>query len=277
MRFMAILSVVLLLIANCFAQQGTDWQEFMTGGKECVLAMNSAPEGEATSMTMQADPQLKSLKKSLFYSLAVPGAGQAYNGSWYKAAGFAAVEVAGWTVFAVKHSEGKDIESEFQDFANTHWSEEWYWNWISVQSGVLREDMEGLRAWEHQTFSHGLHETKDQQYYEMIGKYYQFNYGWDDFRTLVEDDITITHETMTHNKLYSSNRIHYEERRDASNKALKAATTGATVVLFNHLISAFEAALGAKRHNDRIKTVFYFEPRYLNSEPVTVLSMQMSW
>ena len=275
MRNIAILSVVLLLIANCFAQQGTDWQQFMTGSKERLLAMNYAPEGESTTMTMQADPQLKSLKKSLFYSLAVPGAGQAYNGSWWKAAGFAAIEVTGWTVFAVKHSEGKDIENEFHDFANTHWSESYYWDWISVHSGVDRNDMEALRAWEHQTFSHGLHEVKDQQYYEMIGKYYQFNYGWDDFRD--EYGIDISHETMTHNKLYSDNRIFYEERRDASNKALKAATTGATVVLFNHLISAFEAAFGAKRHNDRIQTAFYFEPRYLNSEPVTVLSMQMNW
>jgi len=186
-----------------------------------------------------------------------------------------------WTFYAAKTNEGKRIEDEFHAYAEAHWSEAEYWRWIAQQSGIAydHENLEALREWEHQAFSHGLHREKDQQYYEMIGKYHQFSWGWDDFRK--DNSITVTDEEITahYNETgeLNPNRLYYEKRRDASNDAFKLATTGATIAVFNHLLSAIDAAWTTTKYNRRIDMSLRLEPIYFAQEMQTVLTLQMTW
>lgn len=263
MRIVCI-ALVLLTALPLFAE---DWQAFMAAGARPVML--AEPDA--------APARDKNLKAALFMSAAVPGAGQVYAQSYWKAAAFLAVEVAAWSLYSVYTGKGKDIENEFHHYADTHWSESEYFRWIAQQSGIAYDplNVEPLREWEKAHFSHGLHRDKDQQYYEMIGKYHQFNYGWDDFRR--DHPITITHSEMTADYIVSSNRYFYESRRNASNEAFKTATTGVTVVLFNHIVSALDAAWTTNVYNRRLHAALQVEPIRYADRPQPALTLRLNW
>ncbi len=172
------------------------------------------------------------------------------------------------------NSDGNKIEDEYEAYANTHWSESKYWDWIAHRSGLARDNLDALREYERQAFSHGLHVEKDQQYYEMIGKYDQFNYGWDD----IAADLIGQTEIAYWRKNPSQLRLYYETRRDASNRAFKHATTSITAVMLNHLVSSIDAVWTVSRHNRTVAEArLYFEPRQMDQQRYTALTLRMNW
>ena len=87
---------------------------------------------------------------------------------------------------------------------------------IIATVGPACETREALRDWEGSQFSHGLHRDKDQQYYEMIGKYHQFSWGWDDFRennAISMSDYEITQRYNEDKSTINKNRLKKETRR----------------------------------------------------------------
>ncbi len=269
MKNSVVFYMICLLAAPAMAQH-RDWNEFVHNSPKNQFAF-SMPQDAQDQAPPTASGDMYSVKKAMLFSAVLPGAGQAYTGSWLKAGGFLLVEAVSWTVYAIYTGEGKQIEDEFQDYADTHWSEDDYWVWIAGHAGLPRDDLEALREWEHDNFSHGLHRQKDQQYYEMIGKYDQFNYAWDD------SDIGLL-DTGWDQSLRSKNRLYYEDRRHASNNAFKTATWGLTVAMLNHLFSAAEAALGAKWKNDAgLAAGVNVKPLYRNGRMYTALSLNLSW
>lgn len=187
----------------------------------------------------------KSPLKAFIYSAIIPGAGQLYNGSKYKAALFLGLEALTWTGHAVYHSKGNTKTGEFEDFANIHWSETRYSQFLYDNWEVYDDELvfEGGFA----VFTHHLPDTKTQQYYEMIGKYNQFVFGWDDVDTLATPAI---YNNLEH--AYSANREHYENMRHDANKMFDKATTALIATITNHLISGVEAALAARSHNKNV-------------------------
>ena len=180
-------------------------------------------------------PRKKSVAKAVIFSAILPGTGQFYTNSYVKGAVFLATEVVAVTGHFYYQSQGEKKESEFQRYADQYWVEDDYWDWLSQISGISRADMDALREFERQNFSHSLPEEKNQQYYENIGKYDQFNIGWID--------------TQNGGARDSDLRERYTLMRKDANDQFKIATTFATVVLFNHLISALEAGLSTKKFN----------------------------
>ena len=179
----------------------------------------------------------KSPHLAFLMSVAVPGAGELYSGATKRGIGFLAVEGLVWGLYFNWNGKGKDQEKEFRAFADSHWK---------------REDYE---RWRTSIFTYGdtTHTLPDQiskdekevqQYYELIGKYDQFVYGWND-REDREGNFAsdISDSTRT---IKSEKRVSYEDMRDESNKLLKKASYTLGVVLFNHVISAIDAARHAK-------------------------------
>jgi len=269
-RTIKILLVILSLACTVFAQN-TDWIAFMTNSPTASMKMTLPQADQANHSSADRPDGYKSPKKALGLSALLPGAGQAYAGSYLKTAGFIAVEAMGWTIYTVYNKKGNDIDKEFKAYADAHWSESEYWDWISRHSGIDRNDMDALREWEKSRFSHHLHLDKDQQYYEMIGKYDQFNYGWDD------SDIGLLDEGWNIDQR-SQHRLYYEDRRHDSNAALKTATTGLTLVMFNHILSAIDAAWTVSRHNRQLaKVSLYFQPLQYDRQSVTALTLNVDW
>ncbi len=195
--------------------------------------------------------RVKSVKKAFLYSLILPGAGQIYNGSKIKAALFLAFEAATWTGYFSYQSQGDKKTDEFNLFADTYWSQTKYENFLDINWGVRDDDSIFVDMNDPSSgyyFTHHLPDTKTQQYYEMIGKYNQFVVGWADV------DTSIFHNPVVAEQAVSPMRLHYEDMRFQANRAYNHATTSLIVMMVNHVASAFEAALSAKRNNHRLET-----------------------
>jgi len=226
----------------------------------------------------------KSVTKAVLFSAAIPGTGQLYNGSAWKGAAFLVLEAV--AIFAQFHydSEGGKLENRFEALADGQWNEDAYWDWIAEISDRDRNDDSALREYEKATFSHFLPEKKNQQYYENIGKYNQFVFGWQDFR----DDILVGQSfTLTDYKdgsyqgekleTISPTRNDYTEIRKDSNDNFKRASTFTTITVFNHVLSALDAGITANRNNQKIRATVGMRGLLYRNEVVPALALGISW
>ncbi len=209
--------------------------------------------------------QLKSPGLALLFSAAVPGAGELYVGAEKRAIGFFAVEVASWTWYFTQHGAGKDKEDEYMDFANHEWDEELYFYWYSHWEDWYNARMGDNDPPFERIFTHHLPDAKNDDYYEMIGKYDQFSYGWIGDPTILPGEyapndslLGYSFEQTTYHicrtggdPTAKANRNKYVNLRGDANDLLKRATWGISASLFNHVISALDAALAAKAFNRR--------------------------
>ncbi|MFQ5708813.1 MAG: hypothetical protein ACE5HO_15255 [bacterium] len=207
--------------------------------------------------------QTKSVAKAVLFSSAIPGSGEFYSGSYLKGILFMAVEAASWPLYFHYNNRGNDLEAQFQGFADNHWVEEDYWNWLSQVSGISVNDMDALREYESENYTHFLPEVKNQQYYENIGKYNQFNIGWQD--------------TQTGNGRDSQLRDNYVHQRKDANDNFQRATNLTTVLMFNHILSALDAGFTTRGFNRRITTSLRMQNMRYGSELVPSLLLGVTW
>ncbi len=229
-------------------------------------------------------------------SAVVPGAGQVYNRQWIKAAVSVALEVALVAGYFSWRQRGLDGEDAYQAYAHAHWNPVKYARWVSDYSdwldGVDRATInipEGIdfrnpalwtpaersaaqrffseiRAVEDRlyhpdtgaSFSHKLPYFGEQQYYELIGKYFQFSPGWDEYPAWTDGEAftgAIDPETAgPDRKKVNVPEQFYNYARDHAhtNDLLRTASRVSALVIVNHLVAAIDAAVFAKIHNDRL-------------------------
>jgi hypothetical protein len=73
--------------------------------------------------------------------------------------------------------------TECNEIADAHWFKAGYTGWLIDSLGIASDTtlyFDPLKQ-EWIYLSHHLPDTKTEQYYEMIGKYDQFRWGWDDY------------------------------------------------------------------------------------------------
>lgn len=201
--------------------------------------------------------------RALLLSALVPGLGQLYNKSYWKSGLFFAVEVASWFVYFGQRAEGRRLEDLYEQYADAHWDPARYWSALAAESGCDPADMTCLKNYERSNFSHHLPDEKNQTYYENIGKYDQFNIGWDD--------------ATEHRARDSEHRERYTLMRKDSNDAFEMARLGASVVLLNHIVSALEAALTARKQDRALQGSIRFRPMKVRNEVVPALAVRLAW
>ncbi|MBN1782773.1 hypothetical protein JW948_16675 [bacterium] len=248
---------LVLLIAFVPLMAGDDSRMVFRTEQDVSLHMAmmypSGPDGDSRAGSGIAG---KKPGLGLIMSAAVPGSGEFYAGSWIKGLVFAGIETAMWIGYSHYRAEGDRKDDAFRAFADAHWSETRYWvhmageasqvfgyeNLSAVNESNYEQYLEGeygLRAYEQAHFSHGLHVIKDQQYYEMIGKYHQFRAGWED--------------AETSNEVVTPLRGIYEDMEYETDSEYKKAGTCAMVILANHVVSAMDAVWSVKQANRRIQ------------------------
>lgn len=195
----------------------------------------------------------KSIKRGFLYSLVVPGAGEFYAGSKIKAVLFFGLEAGFWTGYFSYHKKGKDKEKQYIAFADANWDIKAYSDSLVARYPDLKEDNLGIvvdtpgvyygEGTDSIVLSHSIHPVpgqlldKSQQYYEEIGKYDQFRFGWDDY----PDYYTVSALTALRND--------YLNMRRDSNSLLNKANRFVMFSLANHLLSAFDAAISVRHYN----------------------------
>ncbi|HBZ00281.1 MAG TPA: hypothetical protein DEO84_03065 [candidate division Zixibacteria bacterium] len=184
----------------------------------------------------------KSPSKAFFMSLIIPGAGQYYNGSKIKAGSFLGVDALLWAGYLIYHGKGVTREKDYKTFADQHYLSSVFFNW-----------WDGLDTSVTNVFSHRIYQDssgnplRTREYYENIGKYDQFQVGWDDIGINIPPPGTPGGNPNS--GTISEHRGAYLNMRKQSNDYFANAKTLAMVSIGNHLVSAFEAAIGARRFN----------------------------
>ncbi len=198
-------------------------------------------------------------------SFAVPGAGAVYNNQYLKAAIYLGVEVVAIAIGVTYDKKGDDQTEFFQNYANQHWSVRRYAQWTLANAQKINVlvnpddynvfDDNGNVNWDELNrlegdlggyYSHRLAPYGDQQYYEMIGKYSQFNVGWEEFG----DD---PNKPFNYGDPLTKQFEYYSEQRGLANTYYDYAKWAVIAVISNHIISAFESAWATKQYNKTIQ------------------------
>ncbi len=250
-------------------------------------SFEQAPADETTSPVLAGK---KNIGRAVMFSLVIPGTGQFYSGSWLRALPWLAVEVAGWALFSKYHADGNDKTDEFEKYAG-----DWPGN-SSARNGNFNFDAYMMREYQVAAndlfapvqyegdyadwvdldwvdrsphlpapYTHDITTNDRQQYYEMIGKYYeQFGYGWNDtydpagvnggstehiWGPAFGNDIpaTVAYDGT------SSFFFHYRDMRGDANSLLEKGNTMMEIVLVNHVLSALDAAFAARSFNRKLE------------------------
>ena len=252
-------------------------------------ALNSQAEPDIAAPPVSGDPEMKKPGKAFMLSAMMPGLGEIYAGSRWKAALFFAIEVAAWTGTAVYNAEGKDKEKIFENFANSNWVKEDYWDWLrdvgdGVEWDAFMDSTNYPTTWDHELYNefedfigmtHNLPETKTQQYYEMIGKYMvQFGAGWSD----ALKDTTALEGTIYYWPLGTTNNSeYYMDVRGQSNDALNISSLFVQIVMLNHVASALDAGFTVRLKNRKIETAMDLYPRMYRGETVAMGRMTVNF
>ena len=193
---------------------------------------------------------------SFMSSAVIPGAGQYYNGSLRKAIGFFVAEIGLLWGYSTLQGNANDKVDEYKAFADKHWN---YDVWIASGDtagdggvhSILRNPITGSPV-------------KSNEYYENIGKYDQFNRGWVGAFSLNE----VTEE-----------RSEYIKMQHDANNLFSWATTVASTVMLNHLISAAEAVYTAKKLNDEASMMISLKaiPVKTQDRMIGRLSLTVVW
>ncbi len=247
-------------------------------------------------------------------SFAIPGAGQAYANDYTKSVIFVAAEVASWAIHLSYAKKGDDQEVLFKAYANQHYSVVRYVNWTldhlnSLTNGNTPNNQNAAYysqqiygaagppqnpnavpppfsdvSWDalngmevdiansgvESGYSHQLPAYNEQQYYELIGKYDQFSRGWDDSGTLTNPDNGLPIQS-TSQRFYI-----YAAMRAQANDYYDIASTFASVIVINHIVSALDAYWSATRYNSALHASINInlEPTPAGFVPVTQANVQ---
>ena len=185
---------------------------------------------------LASDSPSKSSKLAFLLSLAVPGLGEFYAGAKKRGAAFMAVEAFTWISYARWRSKGNDLKAEFRRFADQNWDETRYRQWQEYNRahGSPYHETETLPCKEEDLDIAGCERVDTQQYYEMIGKYDQFVFGWSDVRDASFE--------VPNSQVQSGVREGYEDQRNESNKLLKRGSVVLGLAVLSRITSAIHAS-----------------------------------
>lgn len=190
-------------------------------------------------------------------SLVLPGSGEFYANNYWRSALLFAVEVTAWTIAYTYDKKGDRQTDSFEKYADGNWNVYEYaqhaetiagggyeWRimgtegrppWERVNWSELNRMEQAIGRMPNSGYSHTLPLHGEQQYYELIGKYYQYNQGWQDVALIPGQEGEL-------NQYYERERAHADD-------FYQTASTMVSVALVNHLLSAVDAVLCATSFN----------------------------
>jgi hypothetical protein len=181
----------------------------------------------------------------VLYSALMPGLGELTMGYTFRGIALMAVEVAAWSGYFVKHTDGLDKRDEYEAFADAHWTEQKFIDDhlcpTLPPSGRTLEMVEecGQAAsgsggdWWLGYIPYVSKEEDKQHYYENLGKYDWFVSGWSDWDPNQPDPPQPN----------SALRDQYRAMRADSNGALDDANAFVWVSLAARVFSLAETAI----------------------------------
>lgn len=261
--------------------------------KSTITFQDLKPKVNYSSSTPFYQPLREKEGLALLSSALIPGTAQAANGKWVRAGTYLLAEAILMGVHIKSYHDARAGHRRYKEFADNNWSVVSYAKWLvdyhqqnnltnpyitqlekeisgtsasfNPQTDWDKVDIELLRNVERNTpfvftdntgnlFSHVMPDYGSQQYYELISKYYQFGSGWNDFGKDREG-----------NNLDSRYRLNWDGTdmpfnffrgsalAEDYNDSYRLAGNMLSLLVLNHVVSAFDAYLTVKLKKSRIK------------------------
>ncbi len=173
----------------------------------------------------------------VLFSLILPGAGEASMG-YTRGYFMMAADIFAWTQVAKHHNEGEDLKDEYIVYADDHYTDEMLLEGYLDAGTDPERSGEGAIYFSTITSENNFNTLADlhnlplyvskeddfREYYENLGKWDQFIFGWDDYTRAsipyaeYDYEPTLDRADLQH-PWVSKHRDIYREMRDASNDA----------------------------------------------------------
>lgn len=217
----------------------------------------------------------KNAARAMVLSALIPGAGQFYadRSSWTTYL-FPVLEVGLWAGYLHYNKKGDDKEDEYKRYADAHYNRD---HQVAVQQSLINAYPDSDTDFDRYTTSHFRLDTKKtQHYYEDIGKYDKYIFGWDDwYATYASDghgnyaepewgfdtgDTDPDHTWIGNRKTNdptdtsfyapaSAYRAHYVDMRKKAEDYYNVAHVFVYGIMFNHMAASLDAVRVTKKHN----------------------------
>lgn len=252
-------------------------------------AYTGQPSSSSPGHLMQTKPGV-----AMLGSVIVPGLGQAVNKKWVRAGAYFLADVVFLAVHFNSINKAKEREREYWNFANANWSVVTYAQWLieyhdqnnifnpyidelrqqvdgitpayNTQTDWTTVDIELLRDVERETpfispngsgntFSHVMPDYGSQQYYELISKYYQYGPGWKDFGSDRNgNSLDNLYQLAWDGSDMPFNFFEGSALAERFNDKYRLAGNMLSLLVLNHVVSAFDALFTVKIKNNRLET-----------------------
>ena len=271
----------------------------------------------------------KSPVSAMLLSGAIPGAGQFYvDRTSFSSYIYFLVDAALIYLMHDFNKKGDDIEEDYKKYAELHYSSVKQYKVQQILMDVIpstatKEDhynqamfgLDTIEEWDLNTviYNHENMQYRTQHFYEDIGKYNRYMFGWDDWFDLCvanaaqvianpgsttpivewiwQSDEDVPEDDPDHlwigNTDYSTNEVNYQYtsnravyiqmRKDAEDEHSKA-TTCSFLLFGNHIVSAIHARHSARSYNSEhlttsTKPQFHMTSRMFNNSVTPMLML----
>ena len=239
--------------------------------------------------------QRKSAKKAMLMSAIFPGAGQFYISKKSPTAYiFPVIEIGLWFAMYHYNQKGDDVTNDYEKFADKNYNRLNQYkvqkNLINVYPNDIYNDG-GLDEWGNGSHFR-LDKTNTQHYYEDIGKYNRYIFGWNDwFSTYVDDqagsiqvnwvfDGDVNNPSTlrwignrpvnnpsqdSYDKPKSALRDKYIGMRQDAEDNYSLARSMSFFILLNHAVSTYDAHRVTKNYNRNYLKTTSISPKFMTT------------
>ncbi len=189
--------------------------------------------------------------RPLLYSLLLPGLGEWSLGYKERAIGHFVIEAGSWAGNFYYRDKGFDLRHDYEAYAEEHWEVA---RWASAYSEAQPEWMDWLQPGEWEAYAwdatrptavefdtthigylqshYAPYHEDPQHYYENLGKYDWYRWGWDDYSDASDDSV---------------NRYVYGDIRNRSNDAFGRAHDFLSLMVLARVVSLADTFILLRR------------------------------
>ncbi len=224
---------------------GTKLETPVVSREELAAQRAGAQEAGAAVSTRSS----RNIGLAMLSSVIIPGMGELYvaTGSnklshYIRTPIFIGLDIFFWYSYRDNYDKGKEIKAEYERFGDEHWSEERFLLQHPYCDGIggcdswqqYNEDAKG----DYYYFVYIPKELDHEEYYENMGKYDAFSFGWDDWNGDYENV-----------EAWTPNRTSYWAMRTESDDYLLTADRYVMALILNRVVSMLDAGYLAYRYN----------------------------
>jgi hypothetical protein len=212
--------------------------------------LNAQRAGSDETSGMTGMPPSRSVALAMLGSAVLPGLGELYvaTGSrkvshYLRVPLFLGLDIWFWYGYRNNYDKGKEVKAEYEAFGDAHWSEERF-----LQQHPYCDGIGGCDDWQQYNeearesgryfFVYIPKELDREEYYENMGKYDAFAFGWDDWNGDYDNF-----------EPWTPNRTEYWAMRAESDDYLLTADRFVMALIVNRVVSMLDAGWLAYRYN----------------------------